>query len=125
MTFQSLTEIAMLEALFFSSPSLFSRKPFQKTLFPLFVTQAEKSACLPFLSIFFFLLLVASQESHALCVTSLLLQNRGLLPSVFQHTLVGPLIGGTTQQFSSRKLGCLTLFLKAMYNRAIIDLSIS
>jgi hypothetical protein len=54
MTVQSLMEIAMLEALFFSSPSLFSREPFQKTHFPLSVTQAEKSACLPFLSIFFF-----------------------------------------------------------------------
>jgi hypothetical protein len=98
MTVQSLMEIAMLEALFFSSPSLFSREPFQKTHFPLSVTQAEKSACLPFLSIFFFLLLVASQESHALCVTSLLLQNKGLLPTVFQHTWVGPHIAGTTQQ---------------------------
>jgi len=64
MNLQSLTEIAMLEALFFSSPSLFSREPFQKTLFPLSVTQAEKSACLLFLSIFFYLAGRKSRESR-------------------------------------------------------------
>jgi hypothetical protein len=33
------------------------------------------------------------------------LQNRGMLPFVLQHTWVGPHIGGTTQQISPSQLG--------------------